>query len=112
MKDDLIWPDNYIGAFYAYTPNSLKGIVGKLSGYKLEDMQLGGKLQAFNRYDYSGFVEQDRMAMFAGRPGDAISYYYKGRAEWEKQKSAFRLRVWSTLIWPQTTTSHPWPCGR
>ena len=28
--------------------------------------------------------------MFAGRPEAAISYYYQGRAEWEKEKMAFR----------------------
>jgi hypothetical protein len=90
IHDDLVWPERYADSFYAFTPNKLKPIMGVITGNKEEDMLAGGALQQFNRFDYSGFIENDRAAMFAGRPEDAISYYYKGRAEWEKQKQRFR----------------------
>jgi hypothetical protein len=90
LKDQKIWPAHYIGAFYAWTPNILKPLVGAVTGYRRADMQAGGVLQQFNRFSYSGFRDQDRRAMFEGRPEAAISYYYQGRAEWEKEKLAFR----------------------
>jgi hypothetical protein len=90
LKDQQIWPAHYLGAFYAWTPNVLKPVVGAMTGYRREDMQAGGVLQQFNRYSYSGFRDQDRIAMYEGRPDDAISYYYKGRAQWERERLAFR----------------------
>lgn len=90
IHNEGVWPEQYAGAFYAWTLSPLKPFVGALSGHTELDMQAGGPLEAFNWFDHSGFVEEDRIAMFAGRPQDARSYYYKGRAEWERRREEFR----------------------
>ncbi len=78
---DMMTPEEYIGAFYVWAPQTLQAPLGRLLGFSPADLQRGGRLQHLNRSPDSDFADADIRAEQAGRPQDAISYYRRGRAE-------------------------------
>jgi hypothetical protein len=78
---DMMTPQEYLGAFYVWAPQTLHAPIGRLLGFSEADLQRGGRLQHLNRSPDSNFAEDDIAAEQAGRPEDAISYYRRGRAE-------------------------------
>lgn len=71
----------YLGAFYVWSPWLARPVVGKLLGFSRQDLQRGGRLQRLNRSPTSDFAADDSAAERAGRPQDAISYYRRAKAE-------------------------------
>lgn len=71
----------YLGAFYVWSPWIARPVVGKLLGFSRQDLQRGGRLQRLNRSPTSDFAADDIAAERAGRPQDAISYYRRAKAE-------------------------------
>jgi hypothetical protein len=84
-----MWPAQFLGAFYVWTPAALRSPMGRVTGYGPPDLRRGGRLEQLSTYEDSGFVEQDRAAMVAGRPQDAVSYFYRGIAELTRLERQF-----------------------
>jgi glycosyl transferase family 22 (putative mannosyltransferase) len=78
---DGIWPSQFLGSFYAWSPRALRPTVGLVTGYGPADLRRGGRLEQLSTFPDSGFLEQDKAAMFEGRPEDAVSYFYRAHAE-------------------------------
>jgi hypothetical protein len=88
----------YAGAFYAWTPSVLRPMVGAVTGIGPEDLQRSGVLQhLYHSKEPSPEYQQERAAEYAGRPDDAVAYYFKARAE--------RVRLWQQYA----AANHPQP---
>jgi hypothetical protein len=75
----------YLGSFYLWAPNSrIRAIVGNTLGFRKDDLRKGGRLQRLNRSGSAEFAAEDRAAYSDGRPEDAITYYRRAGAEWQK----------------------------
>ncbi|HEX2492955.1 MAG TPA: hypothetical protein VHK24_04205 [Steroidobacter sp.] len=88
VKNDMT-PLEYRGAFYVWAPKPLRPLVGSLLGFGPKDLMRGGRLQRLNRSD-SDFHADDVAAQRAGRPEDAVSFYYKTRAERNQLRRQFQ----------------------
>ncbi|MFW5768144.1 MAG: hypothetical protein ACOCXO_07230, partial [Bacteroidota bacterium] len=75
--------EEYIGAFYIWSPNAGKKIIGPVLGFSKEDLMLGGRLQRLNSRS-SDFDEIDIMAARNADPDAAISFRRKQGAERNK----------------------------
>jgi len=81
LKDQMSAVE-YRGAFYAWTPGPLQAAVGRFTGFGPADLEPGGRLQHFRHApDGTAVYAREREAERAGRPQDAIAWYYQGRAE-------------------------------
>jgi hypothetical protein len=81
---NLMTPDEYLGAFYAWAPPRLQPTVGKLLGFTPADLQRHGRLQRLNDDLHSDFAADDLAAELAGRPDLAITFYWQARAQREQ----------------------------
>lgn len=80
-EKDLMTADEYKGSFYAWAPQRIQPVVGRILGYNERDMQRGGRLQRLNRSTDADFYPEDLAAELAGKPDEAITYYRKARAQ-------------------------------
>jgi 4-amino-4-deoxy-L-arabinose transferase-like glycosyltransferase len=81
LKDQMS-DEEFRGAFYAWTPGPLQGLVGRATGFGPQDLQPGGRLHRFpHAADDTPLHEKERAAEREGRPADALAWYYQGRAE-------------------------------
>jgi hypothetical protein len=86
--DDQMTPEEYRGAFYAFAPQRLQGILGRILGFSPADLQRGGRLQRLNDVD-SDFAADDLAAERAGTPEQTLSYYRRARAERVKMEQSY-----------------------
>ncbi len=81
VMSEGIWPSQVRGSFYAWAPSVLRPAIGAVTGFGPADLRRGGRLEQLSTFADSGFLAQDRAAMFQGRPQDAVSYFYRSIAE-------------------------------
>ncbi len=80
LKDQMT-PLEYEGSFYAWAPNSVRFLIGKVLGFTPADLRRGGRLQRLNISEDADFAKDDIAAERAGRPDLSLTYYRKARAE-------------------------------
>lgn len=67
---DQMTRDEFVGAFYVYSPSPVRAWLGPLMGFSPRDLQPGGRLQRLVR-----FQPGDQEAVNRGDPTAAVSYY-------------------------------------
>lgn len=77
---DSMTPLEYRGSFYVWARPSWQARVGSLLGFSPRDLQPGGRLQRLSQVPGSSLERHDLVAQAAGRPQDAITFYYQARA--------------------------------
>jgi hypothetical protein len=80
LKDQMTRQE-YLGSFYVWGPNSLRGTLGHVFGFTPADLRRGGRLQHLNTALDSDFAADDLAAERAGRPDQTFTYYRQARAE-------------------------------
>jgi hypothetical protein len=119
LKDQMS-AEEFHGAFYAWTPGPLQGLVGRATGFGPADLKPGGRLQRFpHAEDGTPLYEKERAAEREGRADDALAWYYQGRAERVRRTREAEARgdphpplaadqslQRDALAWMK---SHPWP---
>lgn len=83
--DDGMTGEEYKGTFYAWSPRSIRRMVGAVTGFSPRDLAAGGRLERLNRE-----LPSDAAAERMGRPDEAVSYYRKARAERVRLSAAYQ----------------------
>lgn len=92
--DNVLWarayrtkhmtPEEYRGAFFAYSHPELRGWIARNTSFSIEDLRKGGRLQRLSR---SANRKIDKQAVRAKDPSLAVSLHRKGMAERKKMES-------------------------
>jgi hypothetical protein len=77
---DQMTAAEYRGTFYAWSPPGVSGLVRRVLGYSLSDLEEGGRLQRLNESAQSAFAARDQAAEDAGRPDQTFTLYRTARA--------------------------------
>ena len=86
---DQMTPLEYRGSFYVWAPQRLQPRLGSLLGFTARDLDGGGRLQRLNEITGSALDQHDLAAEAAGRPQDAVTFFYQARAMRERLEDGF-----------------------
>jgi hypothetical protein len=77
---DSMTPLEYRGSFYVWARPGWQRQLGSWLGFTPRDLEQGGRLQRLSQVPGSELERHDMAAEDAGRPQDAVTFYYQARA--------------------------------